>query len=181
MGGFGTWDIIERNPRLFAAAIPICGGADTAKGVVAGIKTTPIWTFHGDQDGVVPVLGARQVVAALKSMGSPVIYMEIKGGYHEIWPVVCTTSTLMDWLFSQRLEPTRVAVPFSANGSPRSIAESRPRVLADAAGRAIYFEADQDENVCFTLMESPSGIRFVRYPMMRGPGGERRGRNPWIR
>jgi enterochelin esterase-like enzyme len=30
MGGYGAWDAIQRRPDLFAAAIPICGGGDTA-------------------------------------------------------------------------------------------------------------------------------------------------------
>ena len=28
MGGYGTWDAIQRRPKLFAAAVPICGGGD---------------------------------------------------------------------------------------------------------------------------------------------------------
>ena len=31
MGGYGTWDAISRRPDVFAAAIPICGGADVAQ------------------------------------------------------------------------------------------------------------------------------------------------------
>ena len=26
MGGYGTWDAIQRRPDFFAAAVPICGG-----------------------------------------------------------------------------------------------------------------------------------------------------------
>ena len=28
MGGYGTWDAIQRRPNFFAAAVPICGGGD---------------------------------------------------------------------------------------------------------------------------------------------------------
>jgi len=31
MGGFGTWDAIQRRPKLFAAAVPVCGGGDAAQ------------------------------------------------------------------------------------------------------------------------------------------------------
>ncbi len=48
MGGFGTWDAIARRPRYFAAAVPICGGGDTAQ--AAKLKNLPIWAFHGDRD-----------------------------------------------------------------------------------------------------------------------------------
>ena len=53
MGGFGTWDLIERRPDFFAAAIPICGRGDLAQ--AAKLKNLPIWAFHGDADPVVPV------------------------------------------------------------------------------------------------------------------------------
>ena len=31
MGGFGTYDAIERYPKMFAAAVPVCGGGDVSK------------------------------------------------------------------------------------------------------------------------------------------------------
>ena len=31
MGGYGTYDAIERYPNLFAAAVPVCGGGDISK------------------------------------------------------------------------------------------------------------------------------------------------------
>lgn len=30
MGGMGTFEIVRRNPKMFAAAFPICGGGNTA-------------------------------------------------------------------------------------------------------------------------------------------------------
>ena len=52
MGGYGTWDIIERHPELFAAALPVCGAGDPSKAEL--IKDLPVWCFHGDFDHVVP-------------------------------------------------------------------------------------------------------------------------------
>ena len=52
MGGYGTWDTISRRPDLFAAAIPICGGADPAQAPV--LKNMAISIFHGDRDNLVP-------------------------------------------------------------------------------------------------------------------------------
>src|SRR6478672_4415946 len=31
MGGYGTYDAIERYPNLFAASVPVCGGGDVSK------------------------------------------------------------------------------------------------------------------------------------------------------
>jgi len=46
MGGFGTWDIIQRMPETFAAAMPVCGGGDTS--MAETLKDMPIRVFHGD-------------------------------------------------------------------------------------------------------------------------------------
>jgi predicted peptidase len=48
MGGFATWDI----PTKFAAAVPICGGADLA--LAPRLSKVPVWVFHGDADQIVP-------------------------------------------------------------------------------------------------------------------------------
>jgi len=51
MGGYGTYDAIERYPHLFAAAVPVCGAGDTSR--VASIKHLSIWIFHGAEDPAV--------------------------------------------------------------------------------------------------------------------------------
>ncbi len=51
MGGFGTYDAIERYPDLFAAAVPVCGGGDPTK--VSSIVHIPIWIFLGAEDPAV--------------------------------------------------------------------------------------------------------------------------------
>ncbi len=38
------------------------------------IKLLPLWTFHGDADNTVPVKGSRDMVAALKAVGSTIKY-----------------------------------------------------------------------------------------------------------
>lgn len=52
MGGMGTFEIVRRNPRLFAAAFPICGGGEPTTASV--MKKTKWWVFHGGKDDVVP-------------------------------------------------------------------------------------------------------------------------------
>ena len=49
MGGYGTWDLLQRCPGKFAAAVPICGGGDETG--AAEIVKTSVWAFHGDKDG----------------------------------------------------------------------------------------------------------------------------------
>jgi len=74
LGGFGTWDIIQRKPSLFAAAIPVCGGGDTAQ--AKNLAKLPIWIFHGDNDTIVYTKRSRDMFAALKKVKANVKYTE---------------------------------------------------------------------------------------------------------
>jgi len=72
MGGFGTWDLIARMPERFAAAVPICGGADLA--TASTIAHIPIWCFHGDNDRLVPVSRSREMTKMLKEINAAILY-----------------------------------------------------------------------------------------------------------
>lgn len=52
MGGMGTFELVARNPKLFAAAFPICGGGDPSS--AKKLQKTKWWVFHGAKDDVVP-------------------------------------------------------------------------------------------------------------------------------
>lgn len=99
MGGYGVWDLLQRFPELFAAAIPVCGAADTTRADV--IAKTPTWVFHGLGDQVVPVSGSRDIVNQLGNYGANVRYTEYEGEQHIIWPRVAQEPALFDWLFSK--------------------------------------------------------------------------------
>src|SRR5215218_1629154 len=62
MGGMGTFELARRRPELFAAAIPICGGANTA--TAAQLKRIHWWVFHGGKDDVVPPRFSEEMVTA---------------------------------------------------------------------------------------------------------------------
>ncbi len=100
MGGYGTWEMAQRQPKRFAAIVPICGGADNKN--MAGIKDLPIWIFHGDKDGAVPVERSREAVAALKALGAKPIYTEYPGVGHDSWNPAYADLKLYEWLFAQK-------------------------------------------------------------------------------
>ena len=114
MGSFGTWDILRRDPSLFAAAVPMSGGGDPT--TAGAIKNVPIWAFHGSADDVVSVDTTRNMIQALKDAGGSPNYTEVAGGDHYIWPEVYqdASNTLYSWLFSQHLgetDPSLMAAP----------------------------------------------------------------------
>lgn len=99
MGGYGTWDLLARHPGIFAAAVPICGGADPE--MAENISKTPVRAYHGDSDDIVPPSGDIAVNNALKEFNADAELILIPGGNHfSIWPEAYFDS--LDWMFSQR-------------------------------------------------------------------------------
>ena len=109
LGGYGTWDAIERWPNYFAAAVPVSGAGDPSR--ASELKDLPIWVFHGAGDPIVPVSGSRDMVQAILAAGGQPRYTEYAGAKHDIWArayAVDTTSpsaSLFQWLFSQHKGP----------------------------------------------------------------------------
>lgn len=100
MGGYGTWDAIARYPGFFAAAAPICGGGDPK--MAERFKKLPIWCFHGEADPVVKVIRSREMIDALKALGSEPKYTEYPGVQHDSWTATYANPDLYDWMFAQR-------------------------------------------------------------------------------
>lgn len=98
MGGYGTWDAIQRRPGFFAAAVPICGGGDEA--LAPKIKNVPIWAFHGNLDKLVKPERTRNMVAGIKAAGGKpnATYFELG---HLCWDAAYSTPGLLKWMFSQ--------------------------------------------------------------------------------
>ena len=101
MGGYATWELLQRRPELFAAALPCCGGGDVA--LAPRLVDVPIWTFHGAADKSVPVSRTRDMVAAIKAAGGMKIeYREYPGRGHNVWTPTFTDDAVFEWLFRQR-------------------------------------------------------------------------------
>lgn len=104
LGGFGAWDAVQREPAMFAAAIPICGGGDIRR--VQEIRRLPIWVFHGADDKNVPVACSRRMVELLRQIGSrSVRYTEYKGADHNVWDQTYANPEVVDWLLRQTRAP----------------------------------------------------------------------------
>jgi predicted peptidase len=98
MGGMGTFELIKRNPRLFAAAFPICGGA--APKTLRKYKRPSWWVFHGNADPVVPASFSTQMVKKFKKRGFDVRYTLYEGVGHNSWDLAFKEPGLFPWLFS---------------------------------------------------------------------------------
>ncbi len=100
MGGYGTFDAIERYPDLFAAAMPICGGGDTS--IAASIAHIPMWIFHGSEDAAVNPLNSVDMLQALMKAGAHPGYTQLPETGHFSWIAAYSDELAMEWLFRQR-------------------------------------------------------------------------------
>jgi predicted peptidase len=100
MGGYGTWDLLARRPDLFAAAAPVCGGADEA--TAGKIKDVPVWAFHGAKDTAVKPARSRNMIAALEKAGGKPKYTEYPDVGHNSWDNAYKDPKFYEWLFGQK-------------------------------------------------------------------------------
>lgn len=120
MGGHGSWYLAYRHPGLFAAVVPISGWVGEMPGFKGSVPIVPaesgaalpalarqlarvpLWIFHGEMDGVVPVNGSREPAASLTSAAGDVRYTEFLGLGHNAWDAAYASDSLVHWLFAQR-------------------------------------------------------------------------------
>ena len=98
MGGYGTFALLNENPKMFAAGIPIAGGAQV--GVAKNLRRIPIWIWHGEKDDVVPPDQSRAIAKALGKVKTAK-YTEVPGGTHGIGGEVEKNAEVHTWLFAQ--------------------------------------------------------------------------------
>lgn len=100
MGGMGTFEITRRNPKLFAAAFPICGATDPS--TAATVKKMSWWIFHGAKDDVVPPQSSTQMAEALRKLKADVRFTLYPEANHNSWDSAFAEKDLLPWMFSKR-------------------------------------------------------------------------------
>lgn len=100
MGGMGTFELLAREPKKFAAAIPICGGGNPAD-CKKYAKDVPLWVFHGAKDNIVDPDYSRAMVEELKKLEADVTYTEYPEAGHNSWDQAFAEPDLMKWLFGK--------------------------------------------------------------------------------
>ncbi|GAB4093338.1 dienelactone hydrolase family protein [Flaviaesturariibacter terrae] len=99
MGGIGTFDALQRYPKLFAAAVPVCGGGDLSG--APGFARVPIWIYHGAEDpAVLPDYSLQMVQALVKAGAHPGFTLLPEVG-HFSWIAAYNDRMLLQWLFRQ--------------------------------------------------------------------------------
>jgi predicted peptidase len=94
----GTYELLRREPNIFAAAFAICGGDNTLN-VKKYAKKVPLWIFHGAKDDVVPVDHSTVVVEAIKAAGGDPKFTIYPNDNHNSWDDAFAEPQLLPWLF----------------------------------------------------------------------------------
>lgn len=102
MGGYGTWAALGRHPGLFAAAVPVCAPGEREAATPAAAQC-PVWVFHSEDDHLVSVRQARDMVEAWQGKGGVAKYTEYQGLKHSSWKKAYVEADLFGWLFAQSL------------------------------------------------------------------------------
>lgn len=97
MGGRGTWDMLEKNPGLFAAGVPCAApGLDD----YAAVVHENIWSVNGENDSTVK--DNRTTIEGIRAAGGNPIYTELAGHGHDTWRSIYPTDDFMRWMYAQR-------------------------------------------------------------------------------
>jgi predicted peptidase len=99
MGGYGTFDALERYPKLFAAAVPVCGAGDTTR--AASIAHIPMWIYLGAEDPAVPPANSLYMLEALTNAGAHPGFTQYPEVGHFSWLGAYSDPLMMEWLFRQ--------------------------------------------------------------------------------
>ena len=102
MGGYGSWALAAAHPKKFAAVVPICGGGNPDD--AEKLKDIPIWVWHGDKDGAVPLKRSVAMVEAIKKAGGTKIrFTTLENIGHNSWSAAYATPELYSWMLKHVL------------------------------------------------------------------------------
>ncbi len=99
MGGMGTYEILRRKPKTFAAAFAICGG-DNVKNVKKYANKLPLWLFHGGKDDIVDPQFTKNIAEELKRRGADYKLTIYPNDNHNSWDSAFAEKELLPWVFS---------------------------------------------------------------------------------
>lgn len=99
MGAFGTYEMVARNPGMFAAAIAISGNGDLTRS--QGMAKTQWKIYAGKKDEIVPSDLSEKMASGLKASGAKVSLKVYPDANHVgSWVKAFAEPDFCSWLFS---------------------------------------------------------------------------------
>ena len=100
MGGYGTWQMAQCRPELFAAIAPICGGGmywNTGR-----LKDMGVWAFHGSDDKTVLPEESVKMVEGINKRGGNARLTVYENTAHNAWTPTFRNAEMWKWMLSCR-------------------------------------------------------------------------------
>ncbi len=107
MGGFGVWDLAQRQPSRYAAIAPMSASPQLDAGnsaAAAKLYDLPIWAFHGANDPLYSVTDLQAYLNVIRQAGGDpllTIYTTAPGNSHDAWVPAYANDALYTWLLSK--------------------------------------------------------------------------------
>ncbi len=153
MGGSGAFDVAAKNPKRWAALVPVSAMANKADAPrVAGI---PTWVFHAAHDPLVATHLAREMVDAINAVGGRAYFTEVTKKAHDLSNVVFTQKALTDWLLDPSQEPDQDLTWTEPKGYSNGHELEVPFVPGAEIARAVRLRICKDvlDALCYSAPE----------------------------
>jgi predicted esterase len=124
MGGFGVYDLAQRNPSRYAAIAPISAApqVDTSNSAAAPkLRDLPLWAFHGANDPLYSVPDLQAYLDLIRNVGgNPLvtIYTTPPGNVHDSWVPAYANDALYSWLLTHTAQPPTITAQPQSAGAP---------------------------------------------------------------
>ncbi|WP_445733519.1 carboxylesterase family protein [Mariniflexile sp.] len=103
-GGFGTWYMASKHPKLFAALAPIVGWGHSDLMPPIAKSTIPVWCFAGGRDNVIELKYFYSGLNALEKLGHPHVRFTIEADMaHDVWTRVYAGEDIYNWFLEHKL------------------------------------------------------------------------------
>jgi glyoxylase-like metal-dependent hydrolase (beta-lactamase superfamily II) len=179
MGGTGVWNMILKNPTLFAAAMPISGNADSFLGdfdAFKALKNMPILVVHSIDDPISPVSGSNNAIAALQEAGNQCVGFNTSiwgmGSVipaHNAWyPAFHSYEVIYNWLFEQSLKRTNNgAISPSTLFTTRDLGNGVKRVWDYSLGTVYVIERSEKAVIIDAAAGDGNIFKFIKDKVLK--------------
>ncbi|HEX3314406.1 MAG TPA: dienelactone hydrolase family protein [Gemmataceae bacterium] len=100
-GACAVWELLERYPKTWAAAVPMAGAGEPRH--VAAAAHVAIWAFHGKKDPTIPIHRMEELMSALEAAQGHPLYTVIPNGVHyDAKGKGLADPTVIPWMFAQK-------------------------------------------------------------------------------
>lgn len=101
MGGAATWRVALGMPGTFAAVAPFCAPEIAPDRMAAAVKGETVCIICGGADNQYTA-GSRKMYGVLRDAGVDVLYVEVPGQGHGVWPAFYASRQFYEFLLMHR-------------------------------------------------------------------------------